>query len=136
MDDLISRQAAIDEVQRHRENVLGGYEYDEGVAFVYAAAHNHIIEVIKCIPSANTDMSGYSDKLWHLAHERGIREAQQQWIPCSERLPDKNGKYLVVGRQKAINILKFDGGRWYGKWGVVAWMPIPEPCKGDEDDSD
>ena len=51
----------------------------------------------------------------------------QQWIPCSERLPDQNGKYLVVGRQKAINILKFDGGRWYGKWGVVAWMPLPEP---------
>ena len=109
-DDLISRQAAIDEVQRHRENVLGGYEYDEGVAFVYAAAHNHIIEVIKCIPSA------------------------QQWIPCSERLPDQNGKYLVVGRQKAINILKFDGGRWYGKWGVVAWMPLPEPYKGGEQD--
>ena len=51
--------------------------------------------------------------------------AAQQWIPCSERLPDQNGKYLVVGRQKAINILKFDGGRWYGKWGVVAWMPLP-----------
>ena len=51
----------------------------------------------------------------------------QQWIPCSERLPDQNGKYLVVGRQKAINILKFDGGRWYGKWGVVAWMPLPSP---------
>ena len=57
----------------------------------------------------------------------------QQWIPCSERLPDQNGKYLVVGRQKAINILKFDGGRWYGKWGVVAWMPLPEPYKGEEE---
>ena len=66
--------------------------------------------------------------------ESFMRENQsaQQWIPCSERLPDQNGKYLVVGRQKAINILKFDGGRWYGKWGVVAWMPLPEPYKGDE----
>ena len=53
----------------------------------------------------------------------------QQWIPCSERLPDQNGKYLVVGRQKAINILKFDGGRWYGKWGVVAWLPLPSPYR-------
>ena len=60
-----------------------------------------------------------------------VRENQsaQQWIPCSERLPDQNGKYLVVGRQKAINILKFDGGRWYGKWGVVAWMPLPSPYR-------
>ena len=56
----------------------------------------------------------------------------QQWIPCSERLPDQNGKYLVVGRQKAINILKFDGGRWYGKWGVVAWMPLPDCYQGEE----
>ena len=57
----------------------------------------------------------------------------QQWIPCSERLPDQNGKYLVVGRQKAINILKFDGGRWYGKWGVVAWMPLPDCYKGEDE---
>ena len=63
--------------------------------------------------------------------ESFMRENQstQQWIPCSERLPDQNGKYLVVGRQKAINILKFDGGRWYGKWGVVAWMPLPSPYR-------
>ena len=58
-------------------------------------------------------------------------ETAQQWIPCSERLPDQNGKYLVVGRQKAINILKFDGGRWYDKWGVVAWMPLPDCYQGD-----
>ena len=66
--------------------------------------------------------------------ESFMRENQsaQQWIPCSERLPDQNGKYLVVGRQKAINILKFDGGRWYGKWGVVAWMPLPDCYQGDE----
>ena len=67
--------------------------------------------------------------------EAFMREKQsaQQWIPCSERLPDQNGKYLVVGRQKAINILKFDGGRWYGKWGVVAWMPLPDVYKGEEE---
>ena len=55
MNDLISRQAAIDAIQQHREDVLGGYEYDEGVAFVYAAAHNHIIDVIKHLPSAQPD---------------------------------------------------------------------------------
>ena len=68
--------------------------------------------------------------------ESFMRENQsaQQWIPCSERMPDQNGKYLVVGRQKAINILKFDGGRWYGKWGVVAWMPLPSPYREEEDE--
>ena len=70
------------------------------------------------------------------AQVKALKElpSAQQWIPCSERLPDQNGKYLVVGRQKAINILKFDGGRWYGKWGVVAWMPLPEPYKDKHED--
>ena len=56
-DDLISRKAAIDAIQQHRESVLGGYEYDEGVAFVYAAAHNHIIDVIKRLPSAQPELA-------------------------------------------------------------------------------
>ena len=90
MDDLISRQAAVD--------VFGDVNPLDHNANAYR-------EKIKNLPSA------------------------QQWIPCSERLPNQNGKYLVVGRQKAINILKFDGGRWYGKWVIVAWMPLPEPYR-------
>jgi len=35
------------------------------------------------------DLSEYSDKLWKAAYERGKAEAQQRWIPCSERLPDE-----------------------------------------------
>lgn len=53
--DTIYRQAAIDAIQQHRENVLGSYEYDEGTAFVYAAAHNHIIDVIKRLSSAQPE---------------------------------------------------------------------------------
>ena len=54
--DLIDRQVAVDAIQQHREDVLGGYEYDEGVAFVYAAAHNHIIDVIKHLPSTQQEI--------------------------------------------------------------------------------
>ena len=53
MAEYIERQAALDAIQQHREDVLDSYEYDEGVAFVYAAAHNHIIDVIKLLPSAD-----------------------------------------------------------------------------------
>lgn len=102
MDDLISRQAVL-EATSAKLKITG----KENAETVYGYIKK-LCDDIKALPSA------------------------QQWIPCSERLPDKNGKYLVVGRQKAINILKFDGGRWYGKWGVVAWMPMPEPYKGEE----
>ena len=121
MDDLISRQAAIDAVQQHRESVLGKYEYDEGVAFVYAAAHNHIINVIKQLPSA------------------------QQWIPCSERLPDIHEEVLTCdnyGTQRVYTLTRIsdDVIGWENDYGfyqfledVQAWMPLPEPYKGEND---
>lgn len=56
-----------------------------------------------------------------------------QWIPVNERLPEENGKYLVTGRRGAVSIIKFEDGRWYGKGGVLAWMPLPYPWKGEED---
>lgn len=56
MGRLLDEDIVIDAVQQHREGVLGGYEYDEGVAFVYAAAHNHIIEVVKQLPSAQPEI--------------------------------------------------------------------------------
>ena len=99
MDDLISRQAVLEATSTTLK--ITGKENAETV-YEYI---KKLCDDIKALPSA------------------------QQWIPCSERLPDQNGKYLVVGRQKAINILKFDGGRWYGKWGVVAWMPLPSPYR-------
>ena len=55
----------------------------------------------------------------------------QQWIPCSERLPDTNGDYLVTGRQGAVNKRGYEDGYWYGNWSVIAWMPLPKPYKGE-----
>lgn len=55
MTDYIERQTAIDAIQQHREGVLGSYEYDEDVAFVYASAHYHIIDVIRKLPPAEPE---------------------------------------------------------------------------------
>ena len=67
---------------------------------------------------------------------------QQKWIPCSERLPEEDGLYLVIGlgiylgeyspfifkREKTSpsNTLK-----WVQE--IVAWMPLPEPYKEGEE---
>ena len=74
----------------------------------------------------------------------------QQWIPCSERLPEhpENDDYYLV----TIQCEHYDGWDDYvtgfaewtkhgwdelscyiGQIKVVAWMPIPEPYEGDSD---
>lgn len=52
---------------------------------------------------------------------------ESKWIPCSERLPKRNGYYLVTGRQGAVNKRLYQDGHWYGNWAILAWMPLPEP---------
>ena len=105
--DLISRQAAIDACIRVRE--LGAY--DE-------------IEEIKALPSI---------------------EKTEKWIPCSERLPEEkqvvlisNGKgHVRCGQYQGLAFRDSNPTQWWWKnttiETVMAWMPLPEPYKGDKE---
>ncbi len=65
---------------------------------------------------------------------------EQKWIPVEERLPEKNGKYIVFltnpVRNKSDNVFAI----WYNEDDkefetensldyVNAWMPLPEPYR-------
>lgn len=66
---------------------------------------------------------------------------EQKWIPCSERLPEETGRYLIsvldgVGRRTTVapyqsryKAWKMTGRMAY--WKVVAWMPLPEPYQAE-----
>ena len=78
-----------------------------------------------------------------------------EWIPCTERLPEKSGRYLVTrgsnvcgslwNRVDILNYsdlmgLKKEKIWWSGNVGksdfekfddVIAWQPLPEPYKAD-----
>ena len=68
-----------------------------------------------------------------------------QWIPCSERLPDEKGEYLVtyhpcywdnVQQDIKVGIDSFRGKTSWAKkkhQRVIAWQPLPEPWKGEEE---
>ena len=64
---------------------------------------------------------------------------RKKWIPCSERLPDKAGRYLTTcskwGAWKVDwNIwVTEQNPLWLWEQGVIAWMPMPEPYKEEED---
>lgn len=74
----------------------------------------------------------------------------QQWIPVSERLPERAGmavlvvaentfgqKYVVkaftdyTGRNGFLTNEKEYDSIWDTAWKVTHWMPLPEPPKGE-----
>lgn len=64
-----------------------------------------------------------------------------QWIPCSERLPDENGKYDVTVWDEVIGLYTTEWHFYNGKFtpfmnyrerNIKAWKERPEPYKGVE----
>lgn len=119
-------------------------------------------EALDMVPTADIDLSDYSDRLWRNAYERGkavskdaLDEAyahgytaaeadfhkKNQWIPVTERLPEIGEKVLVSTKYTVFTqVFK----RIYGtpdRWGwehntikkVTAWMPLPECYRGEKD---
>lgn len=77
----------------------------------------------------------------------------QQWIPCSEKMPEKPFGCLVTIKyespftnEELVQILPETVGWHDGTWNdrdgepitedVIAWMPLPEPYKRREDQND
>lgn len=60
-----------------------------------------------------------------------------EWIPCSERLPENGHYYLWCSDMGHIQSdyywYGFENGMKYG-YNIVAWMPLPKPYKGGEDE--
>ena len=86
-----------------------------------------------------------------IVQEQPTIDAESHWIPCSERLPEENGTYLVYapdyrggssrGKEwhDGIMFAIFKAGKWSIEHGyysrpncVIAWMPLPKPYEVDE----
>lgn len=87
----------------------------------------------------NGELEAYSRDRKRLC-ELPSAQPEPQWIPCSERLPDKKDDYLCSYNGCAVvDICEYDPDR--NEWGffydggwkevsnVIAWMPLPEPYK-------
>lgn len=60
--------------------------------------------------------------------------AQPGWIPVTERLPKKDGDYLVTTHSGQIARYIFIGGSSEEYWRrcAMAWMPLPKPWEGGQ----
>lgn len=106
MDDVIYRQDAIDKF----EPWLKVKGYNDGELNMLKV----VLDELKCLPSAD----------------------QNRWIPCSERLPEKEDWYIVTmkGYITSTAPMYFANGEWcdghmcaFGKQNqIVAWMKKPK----------
>ena len=65
----------------------------------------------------------------------------QEWIPCSERLPNEKEVVLITNDKGNVRFGQFRGTHgkyWIWKNNtletVLAWMPLPKPWKGADDE--
>lgn len=81
-------------------------------------------------PITNTDYLVWAIRK-NLTANINALPAAQRWIPVTERLP-KEGQVVVVQYNDGdYDMLKFPTA--YRRCDIVAWMPIPEPWKGESD---
>ena len=129
-DDLIRREDAIKAIHNYwkkRLDTLPTKESECGEVYADIQQMDKILEhnkalcnFIEAIPSAD--------------------RPQGEWIPCSERLPKENTEVLM-SLEWGIDIGECRNGDWHSEWinhyddgNVLAWMPLPKPWKGADDE--
>jgi len=111
---------------------------------------NNIVTAIEYLKNNSYKMleknNNYAVQSVKMAISALEQQLNNRWIPVSERLPEKYGRYLVTTVYGEVKESEFDLGKWWQinnstislKWKeepikVVAWQPLPEPWKGKKD---
>ena len=71
------------------------------------------------------------------AYRCSFKYEPHDWIPCIERLPDEDELILFSCRIDNMAQISISKGSyvwdWYKTVKDAAWMPLPEPYKGEQD---
>ena len=110
--------------------------------FMGWAKERSIINTLDNLSTA-TDIANAIREAEYRGYMKAVADRRQKWIPCSERLPETESvddwvKALVCSADGGIAVGSFNSK--YG-WtfihyfdAVVAWMPLPEPWEGADDE--
>ena len=90
----------------------------------------------------------YDRQQYTIGYADGYADAQaeQRWIPVKERVPENACQCIVTAKVKhvdnypdyEVDTADFADGvfttanSWWGVESIIAWMPLPEPWKGEE----
>ena len=83
---------------------------------------------------------GWNDAIDAIMENEVTIEPEPQWISCSERLPNER-KEVLITLEFGVDIGEYRDGSWHSEWiyhydddNVFAWMPLPTPYKGGDDE--
>ena len=102
-------------------------------------------ELAKMLTDAADTIELLSAKLHASQMERSSQYYHGGWIPCSERLPEEYGNYLITTHDGNVDIgtidpkkknvwsaCDSDGFYWLRE--VLAWIPLPEPYREESEE--
>ncbi len=128
MNDLIYKQAAIDEVQYEIEMI------------------NHALDSLTSDYNTRERLRQRKGEAREILNSIETLPAANRWIPCKERLPELEEDVLLFVDTcwyNVGNLTELDGEKTWcvGEWlfygcdfnRVKAWMPLPEPYKEEKD---
>ena len=97
----------------------------------------HINSRGEMVSGATSEMGAWykADDVYKALEEVPSADRPQGWISCSERLPNKYKAVLTTSKDGRVRENFINVGGWsYDTYAVVAWMPLPKPWKGADDD--
>ena len=148
----MTREEAIDVLSDFRKftlSILGKSIYAErcsAIDMAIEALSKPIVDITQrdlCEDISCTDCP-FMKETCKLMDYVAYAEAAQGWIPCSERLPEKDDWVLVTkrGKVRIATYSEFDG-TWYvgemcavGGEDPIAWKPLPKPYREDGEEWD
>ena len=107
-------------------------------------------ETIKWLESLKTEIGKSEHRtLWHYAEAIDMAiealKAETEWVPCDtggmspegEEVLVSNGRHIWIDESVAGDITEEGCMMWWGDgsdWIDTAWMPLPKPYKGGDDE--
>lgn len=88
-------------------------------------------------PEIQMEIKAYTDIADGVKDMPTIEERKTgQWIPSGEKPPEE-GSYLVwmpfAQPKHRMAVAEYCGGYWNIKTPISAWMPLPEPYRGEDE---
>ena len=134
MDDLVSRQEAIDRVQKSRR--LNHHE-DSKAACAHEYEHRHFLKILMDLPPAGLQWILLTERLpeeheWIGTKELGTTISDEVYVTFESPTGERFCKHLSFQNGKLSPYTQREIDAWHKGSIPIAWMPLPKPYEGDK----